>query len=369
MGRGITSEVFFQDYSRGEDIRDGLEKIFLRSGLSKIVPMSGTVAVKVHMGERGNVTYLRPVFVRMIVDLIRKIGGSPFVTDTTALYPKGRFTAHEYLKTAAFNGFTKETVGAPIVIADGEDGYDGTPVQLKRSLDGCRLREIKVASAILKADAMVVLSHVKGHQLSGVGGAIKNLAMGCVTKEGKAAQHIMNPPTLDEARCNACGICVKVCPFDALTMRKNRLARNLGRCMYCSNCLFSCPQGALFWPEGGKAKFQVYLAHAAYGVLTAIDKRRIGYLNFIQDVTPHCDCCTPAGQPLVMDVGILAALDPVAIDKASLDLIDRAPRIPSLPMADSPDLLGRINETDSLIHLRTAQKLGVGSLDYRLNTT
>jgi uncharacterized Fe-S center protein len=150
-------------------------------------------------------------------------------------------------------------------------------------------------------------------------------------------------------------------------MKKNRPARNLGRCMYCSNCLFSCPQSALFWPEGAKVKFQVYLAHAAYGVLTAIDKRRVGYLNFIQDVTPHCDCCTPAGQPLVRDVGILAALDPVAIDKASLDLIDHAPRLTSLSMVDSADLLGKINETDSLIHLRTAQKLGVGSLEYRLN--
>ncbi|MEM3736782.1 MAG: DUF362 domain-containing protein [Candidatus Bathyarchaeia archaeon] len=360
------SEVFFQDYNRAKDVLEGLEKLFLSSGLASIIPKGGSVAVKVHMGEKGNITYLRPSFARKIVELIKEAGGIPFVTDTTALYPKGRFTARDYLETAAFNGFTAETMGAPIIIADGDKGYDGTPVKIEKRVDGCTLKDVKVASAILKADALVVLSHFKGHVLSGVGGAIKNLAMGCTTKEGKAAQHAMNPPTLDEAKCNACGVCVDVCPFQALTLKGGMPSRNLQKCMYCSECLFKCPQSALYWPKGAKEKFQVYMAHAAYGVITALNKLRVGYLNFIQDVTPQCDCCTPAGQPLTWDVGVLASLDPVAIDKASLDIVDQAPLFPSLPAVSPPDLLGKINGTNSLIHIRTAEKLGAGSLEYRL---
>jgi len=342
-----------------------LEKLFLRCGAANAIPKGGNVLVKVHMGERGNVTYLRPAFVRAIVDLIKKVGGSPLVADTTALYPDGRFTAKGYLETAAFNGFTEESMGAPIIIADG-DGYEGEVTPLKRRIEGCELREVKVASAILQADAMIVLTHFKGHLLSGVGGALKNLAMGCVTKESKAAQHATHPPTLDEAKCNACGVCVEGCPFKALTLKGGQPVRDTGKCMYCSNCLFACPQGALYWPKGSKERFQLYLAHAAYGVLTALSGKPVSYFNFIQDITPKCDCCAPAGQPITKDVGILAASDPVAIDKASLDLVDQAYRQSNPQIPTTHDPLGQMNETDSLIHIRTAQKLGVGNLEYQL---
>lgn len=357
------STVLFFDYAKEDRVLAGIDSLFLESGIKRLAS-KGSVAVKVHMGELGNITYLRPIFVRKVVELIKEAGGYPFVTDTTSLYPKNRFRASHYLRTAAAHGFSKKTMGAPIVIADGESGHDGVEVKVRRRVDGCELRTIKVASAIARADAMVVLSHVKGHGQSGLGGAIKNVAMGCVTKEGKADQHTPTMPFLDMSKCDGCGICVKTCPFDALVLMGGKAIRDLSKCVHCSFCLFECSRGAWSWLEGAKEQFQVYLAHAASAVLKVFKRGRVAFLNFIQDVTPLCDCCTPAGIPVVQDVGILASLDPVAIDMASIDLVDKARIISKL--ARPPDLLGKINGTDSLVQLRTGQKLGLGSLKYKL---
>jgi len=204
------SAIYFLDYRKSKNIFQEIETIFAKSGLNRVISKGDSVAVKVHMGEAGNITSLRPIFVRKIVDLVKKVGGEPFVTDTTTLYPQGRFTAQGYLETAVCNGFTEESMDAPIVIADGDEGYDGSPIPLKKRIQGCKIKAVKVASAIMQADAMIVLTHVKGHLVSGIGGALKNIAMGCVTKEGKAAQHSAHPPILDESECDGCGTCVRV---------------------------------------------------------------------------------------------------------------------------------------------------------------
>src|SRR4030042_2475288 len=201
--------------------------------------------------------------------------------------------------------------------------------------------------------------------LSCFGGAIKNLAMGCVTKKSKSEQHKANPPLLDESKCDGCEACVKVCPIEAITLEEGKPKRDIEKCIYCSTCLFECPSGAMFWKQRNKERFQVYLAHAASAVWHRF-KGRIGFINFVQDVTPHCDCAAPAGKPVVPDVGILASLDPVAIDKASLDLIDQSPTILSPILLPPPDILGKMHQTDSLVQLRVAQRLGRGSLDYTL---
>ncbi|WP_309493129.1 DUF362 domain-containing protein [Candidatus Hecatella orcuttiae] len=361
------AEVYFFDYGKGTSILPGLEKLFYSSGMAEVAAPGARVAVKVHMGERGNLTYLRPPIVRKVVELVKAVGGVPFVADTTVLYPQKRFTARDCLETAAYNGFTPETVGAPIVIADGEDGYQGVSVEVERTVDGCRLREVKVASAFLEADAMIVLSHAKGHLLSGFGGALKNLAMGCTTKHGKAAQHASHGLGFDGSKCDGCGKCVEACVYAALRLEGGKAVRDLEKCMHCCNCLFVCEKNAFYWPEGCRDVFQVYIAHAAYAVAKVFKKGRMGFLNFVQDVTSRCDCCTTAEKAVTQDVGILASSDPVAVDKASVDLIDQAPKLAQLPH-DPPDILGKINGTNSLIQLRTAQKLGLGSLKYELTT-
>ena len=233
------------------------------------------MAVKLHMGELGNVTYLRPAFVRKVVDLVKKRGAKPFVTDTVSLYPGGRDTESKYLSTAAYNGFVKESVGAPIVIADG-DGNEGQAVTVEKAVEGCDLREIEVATRIHEADFLLVLSHVKGHMITGFGGAVKNLGMGCVTKRSKREQHRVCPALLDDSNCDGCEGCLEACPADALSMSGGRPQRDSERCIYCSTCLFACTRKALAWERSNKERFQVYLAHAAAAVTHGF-KRKVGF--------------------------------------------------------------------------------------------
>ena len=358
------SEVFFFDYARGKSILSGMKDLCRESGVIEHIPGGSSVAIKLHMGELGNVSYIRPIFVRKMVDLVKKKGGKPFVTDTVALYPGGRDNKRKYLSTAASNGYVEESVGAPIVIADG-DGYDGIPASVGDAIEGCELREVKIAAKIYDADFLLVLSHAKGHMITGFGGAVKNLGMGCVIKETKKDQHRVNPVLFDESKCGGCEACIAVCPSEALNMHEGKPRRDPEKCIYCSTCLFGCDSGAFFWERANKERFQVYLAHAASAVMRRF-KGRIGFLNFIQDVTPCCDCAAPAGKALVSDIGILASLDPISIDKASLDLIDEVPLSHTRMSLRPPDKMGRLHNVDSLVQLRVAERLGLGSMEYRL---
>jgi len=357
------SQVWHFEYGReGVKVLEALRALFER--VSSAISPGDLVVVKVHVGERGNVTYLRPVFAWAVVELVKEAGGRPVVADTTTIYPYQRFRGWELLETAAVNGFTPQAVGAPVMVADGLEGREGRMVILERTVRGCTLREVEVASLIAEAQAMVVLSHVKGHELSGLGGAIKQLGMGCTTKRSKADQHAVNSPVWSPERCDGCGTCQEACVYEAIRLEKGRPVKDEERCMHCSECMFRCPQGAWSWPEGSKERFQIWLAHAARAVMSTFGPGKVAFLNFVQDVTPMCDCAAPAGLPLVADVGVLASLDPVAIDRASLDLIDRAPAMD--PGLRGPDRLGRLKGTSSLIQMEVASELGMGQLHYDL---
>ena len=363
MKTGAKSEVFFFPYQRSGTFLKGLRTLFSR--ITNVISAGESVAVKVHMGEYGNSAYLRPSIVHRVCDLIKEAGAKPFVTDTTTLYPFKRFTASQYLATAAFNGFTEGSLGAPVVIADGEQGYDGEWVYMSKQIPDCSLDRIKIARRIFNADSMIVLSHVKGHELSGFGGSIKNVAMGCVTKDSKAAQHKLNRGVMELSKCTGCGQCVEACAFKALSVIDEKIARDDEKCMNCNSCLYVCSEGVFSLPPGAKERFQVYLAHAAGGVLSRF-RSKVAFINFIQDVTPLCDCVAPSGLPVVPDIGILASTDVVAIDKASLDLIAQSKPVGKFANVNSPDILGKINGTDSLIQIRTAQELDLGYMAYKL---
>jgi uncharacterized Fe-S center protein len=358
------SEVFFSPYDKSTAFLKGLRTLF--SKVADVISEGDSVAVKLHMGEYGGTAYLRPPIVRRVCDLIKDAGGKPFVTDTTTLYPLGRFTASQYLATAARNGFTEESLGAPVVIADGEKGYDGEFVDIPRRVSDCSLDKIKIAREIIRADSMIVLTHLKGHELASFGGSIKNVAMGCVTKESKAAQHRVNRGVIDLSKCTGCGKCVEGCRFEALSVIDEKMVRDDEKCLNCNNCLYICPEGVFSLPPQAKERFQVYLAHSAAGVLNRFQSR-VAFINFVQDVTPQCDCVTPSGLPVVPDIGILASMDVVAIDKASLDLIAQSKPLGKYAGISSADILGKIHSTDSLIQVRTAQELGLGSMEYQLD--
>lgn len=360
-GKGVRPEVFFLDYRSNVDVVGGVKKLFKRAGLSEVV--RGRVAVKLHIGEWGNITYLRPPLVKAVVDAVKEAGGEPFLTDTTTLYPKQRFTVEGCRLTAAIHGFT-EALGASFMVADAPDGFAGVEVEAPRLLDGCRLRGLPLASAIAQADSLILVVHAKGHLMTGFGGALKHAAMGCVTKAGKAAQHAAMDLLYEPSKCDGCGACVEACPFHALRLEGGLVVRDGARCMHCNACLFTCSKGAWSWSEEGKARFQLYLAHAAAAVLSWFSGR-LGVVSFVQDVTPLCDCATPAGVPLIPDVGVLASLDPVAVDAASLHLIDVAAER-SWHEARPPNFLAKVTGVDPWAHVKLAERLGVGSTSYRL---
>ena len=360
------SKVFFSPYDKSTAFLKGLRALFLE--VADVISAGDSVAVKLHMGEYGGSAYLRPPIVRRVCDLIREAGGKPFVTDTTTLYPMGRFTAGRYLATAARNGFTEESLGAPVVIADGEKGYDGEFVDIPKRVSDCSLDKVKIAKEILHADSVIVLTHLKGHELSGFGGSIKNIAMGCVTKESKAAQHRVNRGVAELSKCTGCGKCIESCVYEALSLVDEKMVRDEEKCMNCNNCLYTCPEGVFSLPPRAKERFQVYLAHAATGVLSRFQSGA-ALINFVQDITPLCDCVTPSGLPVVPDIGIFASKDVVAIDKAALDLIAQSKPLGKYTDISSTDILGKIHNTDSLIQIRTAQALGLGSMEYQLDIT
>ncbi len=361
----MASKVHYASFSKSRDALEAVD-LLLKASIGSGNLKGKRTAVKTHFGELGNYTHVRPQFVRRVADFVRTEGGMPFATDTTTLYPTGnRLEVADVLSSAKYNGFTEEGLGCPIVVADEPDGEGGIDVELEEVEEGNALRRIRVAKRIADADAMLVVSHVKGHPIAGFGGAIKNLGMGCTTKGCKAAQHGQHGIVFNRDRCTMCGKCIEVCRFGALEMGADGPVKDESRCLHCSTCMFECDAHAISHLPNGKMLFQEGLAKAAAGVSRAMSSKPVAYINFLLDVTQFCDCAAPAGLLVFQNIGILASKDPVAVDKASLDLLDRATIIPGWRKR-GPDILGKLNKTDSAFHLKAAERLHTGSTEYEL---
>jgi len=314
-----------------------------------VIEKGDIVAIKLHMGELGNIGYIRPIFVRKVVDFVKEQGGKPFITDTTTLYGGHRGNAIDYLETAAINGFSFSSMGCPVIIADGLLGNDEKIVCISN-------HKIAVAKAIYEADCLITLSHFKGHGMAGFGGAIKNLGMGCCSKAGKIWQHEVTKPLHNKENCILCKKCLTFCPTGAIYEENGEIKINYEKCRGCGACLVMCEQHC-FYLEGSQIKeFQKRIAIAAKAVINQFNGK-VAFINFLMDITPRCDCCSFADKPLINDIGILASKDAVSIDKASYDLILKEA---------GKDIFYEEHKINGRIQLEEAEKIGIGKMEYEL---
>jgi len=363
------SKVFFTDLRAQpkRNLFNKIEYLLDRLTIDRRIKKNDLVAIKLHFGEAGNAAYLRPVFLRTIVDKVTSLGARPFLTDTNTLYTGSRSNGVNHLMTAIHNGFDYSCVGCPIIIADGLRGTNGVKVGIKGEV----LKETHIARDIADADAIIAVTHFKLHELSGFGGALKNLGMGCATREGKLVQHSTLGPKINVKTCKGCKLCLDYCSQSAIRLKDKKAMIEGHKCIGCGECIMICPHGAIEiqWNEE-QSKFQKKMVEHALGALKGKEKKSI-FLNFVMQVSPACDCYPHNDASIVRDIGITASLDPVAIDAASADLVNNEPSMPGTaikkPMQGGEDKFRAVYPTiDWNIQLDHGEKMGMGTRRYTL---
>jgi len=370
------------------------QRIFDAAGLNECFKKGDRVAIKVHCGEWNNTGYLRPSIVAGIVEKVKEYGGDPFVTDTTTLIygsKLGRVLAQDMYKTAARNGYTEATLGCPFVVADGDYGLDDVKVRV----DGNFLNYAYIARAIADADAMIAVTHFKGHTTGVYGGAIKNLGIGCTSKRGKTATHMMTSPLYgigatwpfhpEKCRgkdCISYQTCLELCPVGAVKLKENApyIEWDRKKCVGCGSHWFLFACGVSWYPPDYEYACPAAFADSAAAVVKLLGKEHVGYINFAIDISPWCDCASNTDSWLLPNLGVFASKDLVAIDKACLDAADKAPAVPGSKaydkgFKDEPWKEGhekftyvstRYPEVSQWIQVNSARSLGLGSTEYEL---
>ena len=336
-----------------ETINVKLERLLEESKVLDVIQGGCRVAVKVHFGEEGNTAFVKPQHVRVICDAIRAKGANAFLADTNTLYRGRRTRADDHLALAREHGFTREATGVDVLIPDeaNKENVVTVPVRLKY------IQQAKVARCFVEADALVASSHFKGHMLSGFGGALKNLGMGCATREGKLMQHCDMTPAVYPDRCTACRACEQICPVGAIRIEQDKPVLDRSKCIGCANCVGVCPSMALFVEEGSGEKVQSKMVEYAAAVLKGRENR-VAFVNFAINIRQECDCWGMENPLIGPDVGILASRDPVSIDQASFDLVKKACG-KDIFKAAHPD-------QDGSVQLAYARELGLGRTEYEL---
>jgi len=353
----MPSDVWFSPLTEQHDddaIRAKVGALFDTAGFGSMVRPQGLVAIKVHFGELGNENYVKPWLLAPVVDGIEGAGGKAFWTDTNTLYLGQRSNAVDHIKLAESHGFTVAETGVPVIIADGLTGRG----EVRVPVPGKHSQEVGIAPAVAEAAALIVVSHATGHLVAGFGGAVKNLGMGLSSRKGKLYQHSVVKPRVDADLCIGCRTCIAWCPTRAITMRGERAHIDPDTCIGCGECLASCQIGAVrFQWRMASRGLQERMAEQAAGVAKRLEGR-IGYLTFVMDVGKDCDClASNPADVLIRRAGILASLDPVALDQASLDLMEKHLGRP---------LRRAAYDIDFEPQLEAAEALGLGSREYRL---
>jgi uncharacterized Fe-S center protein len=347
------ARVYFTSFKTkpGLSMLKKLRNLLDISNFSEEFSENSLVALKIHFGEYGNLAYIRPNYLRVIIDTIKEKSAKPFLTDANTLYKGLRSNAVDHLETAIINGFAKQVVDAPLIIADGLRGTD----EVKIPINGEYVKEAKIGAAIVHSDTIVSVNHFKGHEQAGFGGAIKNLGMGCASRAGKLEQHSTSKPKMIKENCVKCQLCARNCPVEAIEI--NEYAQiDYDLCIGCGQCVAMCNFGALV-PVWDSSTDQLCKKMAEY-TLAVLKEKKSFHISFINNVSPNCDCWSSNDIPVSPDIGIAVSTDPVALDQACIDLVVH--EVGHDPFHEVHP------ETDWSEQLKHAEKIGLGKRKYEL---
>lgn len=369
------SKVYYTDFRAklGEGLPLKLQRLLRTAGIDQIDMDGKFVAIKMHFGELGNLGFLRPNYARAVADVVKSLGGKPFLTDCNTLYPGSRKNALEHLYCAWENGFTPMTVGCPILIGDGLKGTDDVEVPVE---DGEYVTAAKIGRAVMDADIFISLSHFKGHETTGFGGAIKNIGMGCGSRAGKKEQHSNGKPVIDPEACRGCKRCLKECANDGLVF--NELTRKMEvdteHCVGCGRCIGACNFDAIAFATDAATK-ELNCRMAEY-TKAVIDGRPNFHISLVMDISPNCDCHAENDAPILPDIGMFCSFDPLALDQACVDACLRQQPLPGSQLYDNMHQEGFCDHHDHFVNstpeseyktcLEHAAKIGIGSREYEL---
>ena len=319
------SNVYFTNLrtTPEKNILQKLDGLVRKAGIEEINFKKQYVAMKLHLGEPGNLAYLRPNYSKVIADMVKELGGKPFLTDSNTLYVGRRKDALEHLDAAYENGYNPFCTGCQVIIADGLKGSDEVLVPVP---GGEFVKEAKIGRAVMDADIVISISHFKGHELSGFGGAIKNIGLGCGSRAGKMEMHSTGKPKVKLSRCRSCRKCAEGCAQDAITFREEgKAVIDMSLCVGCGRCLSLCPFDAIS-PADYESN-EVMCKKMAEYTKAVLNGRPHFHISFVIDVSPYCDCHVENDLPVIPDIGIFASNDPVALDQACAEAVMKAPVI------------------------------------------
>ena len=368
------SKVYFTNLraTRNMNLLQKLERLVIKAGIEQINFKGKYTAIKIHFGEPGNLAFLRPNYSKVIADLVKKLGGKVFLTDCNTLYVGRRKDALEHLDAAYENGYNPFTTGCQIIIGDGLKGTDEAYVPVP---NGEHVKEAKIGRAIMDADIIISMTHFKGHELAGFGGALKNIGMGCGSRAGKMEMHSDGKPSVNSETCVGCGACVKICAHSAITVTDKKAKINHLNCVGCGRCIGICHFNAIgaAWDESN----DILNKKVAEYSLAVLNDRPHFHISLVIDVAPFCDCHAENDMPIIPDIGMFASFDPVALDMACADMANQAPVIAGSYLeeqlksqtdnCDEHDHFSATHPvTNWLVCLDHAEKIGIGTKLYEL---
>lgn len=371
------SKVYFTDFRAklGEGLPSKLKRLIKAAGIGDIDMDNKFTAIKMHFGELGNISYLRPNYAKAVADVVKEMGGKPFLTDCNTLYPGSRKNALEHLYCAWENGFTPMTVGCPILIGDGLKGTDDIEVPVE---GGEYIKKALIGRAVMDADVFISLSHFKGHEMTGFGGTIKNIGMGCGSRAGKKEQHRNGKPSIDLQACRGCRLCMRQCANDGLVFDEasKKMSINAENCVGCGRCIGACNFDAIDFADNAATK--VLNCRMAEYTKAVIDGRPNFHISLIVDVSPNCDCHPENDAPILPNIGMFASFDPLALDQACVDACLKAEPLPNSQLTDNMKLADFCDHHDHFENttvnteyktcLAHAEKIGLGSREYEIVT-